>query len=75
MTGAPGEPPPLLLPTLEPPLQAERSAMLAKTNEYRTEARIRGRIDVSMAAPGGEMIQPARQLLCLKLKPEFPFWL
>ena len=47
---APGEPPPLLLPPLEPPLQAERSAMLAKTNEYRTEARIRDRIDVIMAA-------------------------
>jgi hypothetical protein len=50
MTGAPGEPPPLLLPPLEPPPQAERSAMLAKTNEYSTEARIRDRIDVIMAA-------------------------
>jgi len=50
MTGAPDEPPPLLLPPLEPPPQAERSAMLVKTNEFRTEARIRERIDVSMTA-------------------------
>jgi hypothetical protein len=75
MTGAPGEPPPLLLPPLEPPPQAERSAMLAKTNEDRTKACIRDRIDVSMAASGGEVSQPVRQLLCLKFKPEFPFWL
>jgi hypothetical protein len=75
MTGAPGEPPPLLLPPLEPPLQAERSAMLAKTYEYRTEARIRDRIDVSMAASWRRDESACRQLLCLKLKPEFSFWL
>jgi hypothetical protein len=75
MTGAPDEPPPLLLSPLEPPLQAERSAMLAKTNEYRTEARIHDRIDVSMAASRRRDESAHRQLLRLKLKPEFPFWL
>jgi len=49
--------------------------MLATTNEYRTEARIRDRIDVSMAASWRRYESARRQLLCWKLKPEFPFWL
>jgi len=75
MTGALGEPPPLLLPPLEPPLQAERSAMLAKTNEFRTEARIRDRIDVSMAGSWWRDESARATAFVLKLKPEFHFWL
>ena len=38
-------------------------------------ARIRDRIDVSIAASWRRDESARRQLLCLKLKPEFPFWL
>ena len=47
--------------------------MLAKTNEYRTEARIRDRIDVSMAASWRRDESARATASVFELMPEFPF--